>query len=151
MDFAGFISTLEPWQYWFAFAFILLIAELATGATTYLLWPAAAAGATALIALFGFTNWIAEVAIFAVLLIVFTWAGRPLVEAMKRERAAINLNERSASLIGARAVVANFANGVGHVQVQDTVWRATSDEALEAGQSVIVDSVDGATLKVKRV
>jgi membrane protein implicated in regulation of membrane protease activity len=34
--------------------------------------------------------------------------------------------------------------------VQDTVWRATSDEPLEAGQAVEIASVDGATLKVKR-
>jgi membrane protein implicated in regulation of membrane protease activity len=35
------------------------------------------------------------------------------------------------------------------VKVADTVWRAVSDEALTPGQTVIIDSVDGSTLKVK--
>jgi inner membrane protein len=54
-------------------------------------------------------------------------------------------------LIGTRGVVANFANGAGSVKVKDTVWRALSDETLEAGQEVEVTSVDGSTLRVKRV
>jgi inner membrane protein len=37
------------------------------------------------------------------------------------------------------------------VKVNDTVWRAMSDEALEAGQAVEIAAVDGVTLKVKRV
>jgi membrane protein implicated in regulation of membrane protease activity len=60
------------------------------------------------------------------------------------------LNERATALVGTRGVVQNFANGVGSVKVQDTVWRAVSDEALEAGQAVEVSGVDGATLRVKR-
>jgi inner membrane protein len=47
-------------------------------------------------------------------------------------------------------VVSNFANGVGSVKIADTMWRAVSEEALEAGQSVEVAAVDGTTLTVKR-
>ncbi len=148
MDLIGFFSTLGP-QHWLVLGLILLIAEMASG-TTYLLWPAVAAFVTALVSLLGLTNWIADIAIFAVLVIALTYFGRPLIERWKRDGAANGLNERSATLIGARGVVANFANGVGSVKVQDTVWRAVSDEALEAGAPVVVDSVDGATLKVKR-
>jgi hypothetical protein len=47
----------------------------------------------------------------------------------------------------------NFANGVGSREgARHGLARGTSDEALEAGQAVeVVDGVDGATLKVKRV
>lgn len=148
MDLVAFLTSMGP-THWLVLGLILLIAEMASG-TTYLLWPAVAAFATALISLTGATNWIADMAIFAVLVIALTWFGRPLVERWKRDGVASGLNERSASLIGSRGVVANFANGVGSVKVQDTVWRAVSDEALEAGAPVVVDSVDGATLKVKR-
>jgi membrane protein implicated in regulation of membrane protease activity len=137
-------------QHWVVLGLILLIAEMATG-TTYLLWPAVAAFLTALISWFGLTNWIAELAIFGVLVVVLTALGRPLVQRWRNEGAASGLNERSAALIGAGAIVTNFANGVGSVKVQDTVWRAVSDETLEAGQAVVIDSVDGVTLKVKRV
>ena len=72
-----------------------------------------------------------------------------MVRRWREEGAASNLNERSKTLIGTRGVITVFANGAGSVQVNDTIWRAVSNEALSAGQAVIVDSVDGTTLKVK--
>ena len=137
-------------QHWAVLGLILLIAEMVSG-TTYLLWPAVAAFATALVSWLAPTGWIAEVAIFAVLVVVLTYFGHPMVKRFRNEGAAHGLNERSQTLLGKRGVVQNFANGVGVVKVQDTVWRAVSDEALEAGQAVEIASVDGPTLKVKRV
>lgn len=148
MDLIAFLASMGP-MHWLVLGLVLLIAEMASG-TTYLLWPAVAAFITALISLAGATGWLADISMFAVLVIALTWFGRPLVERWKKEGAASGLNERSAALIGARGVIANFANGVGSVKVQDTIWRAVSDEALEPGQAVVVDSVDGATLKGKR-
>jgi membrane protein implicated in regulation of membrane protease activity len=89
-------------------------------------------------------------ALFAVLIIVLTYFGHPLVKRWRNEGAASGLNERNLSLIGKRGVVANFANGVGSVKIADTMWRAVSEEALAAGESVEVAAVDGVTLKVKR-
>lgn len=147
MDLIGFFTTMGP-QHWLVLGLILLIAEMASG-TTYLLWPAVAAFLTALLSLAGVTSWLVELAVFAVLVIALTWVGRPIVQRWRNEGAASGLNERSTALIGARGVVTVFANGVGSVKVADTVWRAVSDDALEAGQAVVIDSVDGATLKVK--
>jgi len=123
---------------------------MATG-TTYLLWPAVAAFATGLVAWLTPAGWVIEFSIFALLIIVLTYFGHPLVKNWRNENAANGLNERGSALVGARGVIANFANGVGSVKVRDTVWRAVSDEALEAGQAVEVAAVDGITLKVKRV
>jgi hypothetical protein len=136
-------------QHWLVIGLVLLIAEMATG-TTYLLWPAVAAFATALISFLGFTNWIADIAIFAVLVIVLTYFGQPIVRRWRSEGAANNLNNRAAQLIGVRGVVANFASGAGSVKVGDTLWRAVSDDVLEEGAEVEVVGVDGMTLKVKR-
>jgi inner membrane protein len=142
------LNTLGP-QHWAVLGLILLIAEMVSG-TTYLLWPAVAAFIVALISWVAPTGWIVEVAIFAVLILVLTYFGHPIVKRIRNEGAASGLNERSTTLIGKRGVIQNFANGVGSVKVQDTVWRATSDEALEAGQAVEIAAADGATLKVKR-
>lgn len=142
-----FLSSFGP-QHWLIFGLVLLIAEMASG-TTYLLWPAVAAFLTALISLAGITNWIADVAIFAVLVIVLTAFGRPLVQRWRSQNNAEGLNERSKTLIGTRGVITVFANGTGSVKIADTIWRAVSDEALLPGQTVVIDSVDGATLKVK--
>jgi inner membrane protein len=143
----AFLTSLGP-QHWLVFGLILLIAEMASG-TTYLLWPAVAAFLTALISLTGATNWVADMAIFAVLVIALTAFGRPLVQRWREEGGASGLNERSQTLVGTRGIITVFANGTGSVKVADTVWRAISDEALQPGQAVVVDSVDGSTLKVK--
>lgn len=144
----AFFTGLGP-QHWLVLGLILLIAEMVTG-TTYLLWPSVAAFLTALVSLIGVTNWIADMAIFALLVIALTYFGRPMVQRWREEGAASGLNERSLTLIGTRGEITVFANGAGSVKVADTVWRAVSDEALTPGEAVVVDSVDGATLKVKR-
>jgi inner membrane protein len=144
-----FLTSLGP-QHWLVLGLVLLIAEMASG-TTYILWPAVAAFITALIAWIAPTGWVAELGIFAALVIALTAFGRPLVQRWRSEGGAKGLNERGESLVGARGLVANFADGVGAVKVGDTVWRAVSDEALAAGDSVQITSVDGVTLQVKRV
>jgi membrane protein implicated in regulation of membrane protease activity len=142
-----FLTSLGP-QHWLVLGLILLIAEMASG-TTYLLWPAVAAFLTALISLAGLSNWIAEIAVFAVLVIALTWLGGPIVKRWREENKAEGLNERSKTLIGTQGVITVFANGAGSVKIADTIWRAVSDEALTPGQTVVIDSVDGATLKVR--
>jgi membrane protein implicated in regulation of membrane protease activity len=144
----AFFTELGP-QHWLVLGLILLIAEMASG-TTYLLWPAVAAFITALIGLAGVTNWMADIAIFAVLVIALTYFGRPLVRRWRDQGAASGLNERSQTLIGTRGEITVFKDGAGSVKVNDTVWRAVSEDTLTPGETVVVDSVDGVTLKVKR-
>ncbi len=144
-----FMTSLGP-QHWLVFGLVLLIAEMASG-TTYLLWPAVAAFLTALVSLTGATSWVADVGIFAALVIVLTVFGRPLVQSWRTQGGDATLNERSTSMIGAQGVITVFANGIGSMKINDTVWRVTSDEALTIGQAVVIDSVDGSTLKVKSV
>jgi membrane protein implicated in regulation of membrane protease activity len=134
---------------WLVLGLILLIAEMASG-TTYLLWPAVAAFITALLAWIAPTGWVVEIVVFGVLILVLTYFGHPLVKRWRNEGAANGLNERGTALIGSRGVVSTFANGVGSVRVHDTVWRALSEDDLQAGQEVEVTAVDGATLMVRR-
>ena len=116
-----------------------------------MLWPAAAAFITAAVSWSGLTNWIVDFGVFAFLVITLTALGRSLARTWRHKGGASGLNERGAQLIGGRGLVANFANGVGAVRVNDTVWRAVSDDALEAGASVEITAIDGVTLKVKRI
>ena len=51
---------------------------------------------------------------------------------------------------GINGEITVFKDGAGSVKVADTVWRAVSDEPLTPGETVVIASVDGATLKVKR-
>lgn len=138
--------------HWLALGLILLIAELTTG-TTYLLWPAVAAGLTGLLSLFMPMGFLTELAIFAVLTIALTLVGRPLVRNRLLLRpGSSTLNQRGQAMIGARGIATGaFMNGVGSVKVGDTVWRATSAEDIAAGQAVEITGVDGATIAVKPV
>jgi len=143
------LAAIEP-QHWFALGLTLLIAEMASG-TTYLLWPAVAAFIVGAISLTGATTWMLDVAVFAVLVIALTALGRPLVKRLRASGdTATTLNERSAQMIGARAVVTAFANGVGAVKINDSEWRAVSEESLSPGEAVEIAAVDGTTLKVRR-
>lgn len=143
-----FLASIEP-QHWLVLGLILLIAEMASG-TTYLLWPAVAAFVTASIAWVSPLSWVAELTLFAVLVIVLTAFGRPLVQRWRGEGVVSGLNERGQALVGTRAMLAEFSNGVGAVKVGDTMWRAVSAEALAPGERVEIVGVDGATLSVKR-
>ncbi|MGE0596496.1 MAG: NfeD family protein [Hyphomonadaceae bacterium] len=144
----AFVAAIEP-QHWFVLGLILLIAELTTG-TTYLLWPAVAAFIAGLIALTGATSGVVDLIIFAVLVIVLTALGRPLVQRFRDTGAADGLNDRAQGLVGARAIVTQFADGAGSVKVQDSVWRAVSAEALAPGDHVEIASAEGTTLTVRR-
>ncbi|MBY0562758.1 MAG: NfeD family protein [Hyphomonadaceae bacterium] len=146
---ATFLANMGP-MHWLVLGLVLLIAEMASG-TTYLLWPAVAAFLTALLAWLAPVGWVGEMAAFAALVIGLTWFGRPLVQRWRQEKPAQGLNERSATMIGARGVLVAFANGAGSVKVNDTVWRVVSEDALQPGETVEVADVDGVTLKVKRV
>ena len=141
------LAGLEP-QHWLVLGLVLLIAEMASG-TTYLLWPAMAAFATGALAYFAPVSWPVELAVFAVLVIALTLFGRPLVRRF-REQGDSQLNERATQMVGGRAIVTAFANGVGSVKINDSIWRPVSDEALAPGENVEIAAIDGATLKVKR-
>ena len=142
------LSQIAP-QHWLALAFVLLIAEMMSG-TTYLLWPAVAAGITGLVAFIPNVPWGVEVALFAVLVIALTAFGKPLVRNRLLHAPATTLNERAADLVGARGAAAgDFVNGLGAVRINDSVWRAKSDAPVAAGVTVEVLSVEGVTLTVK--
>jgi hypothetical protein len=143
----SFLDLIRP-EHWLILGGILLIAEISTG-TTYLLWPAVAAGLVGALSYFGLDG-ASGVAIFAVLVIVLTYFGRPLAQRLMKKDAPV-LNERAANMIGARCIAANdFVSGAGEVKINDSIWRATSDDPIEAGAALIITGAEGMLLKVKR-
>jgi membrane protein implicated in regulation of membrane protease activity len=144
------LTRIEP-MHWFAIGLAFLVAEVVTG-TTYLLWPAAAAVITAAFALVMPGNPLAHWAVFAVLTLGLTLTGHTYVRGrwLKRKEHLV-LNERAHTLVGMSGLADGaFAAGVGRVKLDDTVWRATSAEAIGAGERVEIVGVEGSTLLVKR-
>jgi membrane-bound serine protease (ClpP class) len=56
-------------------------------------------------------------------------------------------------LVGEHAIVRSALDPVGHVFVQGALWRAmaTDSEPLAVGDEVVVESIDGLTLRVRKV
>ena len=143
----GLLDVIRP-EHWLILGGVLLIAEITTG-TTYLLWPAVAAALVGVLAYLGIGG-APSVAIFAILVLVLTYFGRPLAQRLMKHDAPV-LNERAASMIGARCIAANdFVSGMGEVKINDSIWRATCEEPVEVGAALVIIAADGMMLKVKR-
>lgn len=148
----GLLQTFAGVEYWhwLALGLVLLLVELVTG-TTYLLWPAVAAWVTGLAAMIVPMPFTVQLIIFAVSVVLLLLFARPLVRNRLLAGPESDLNEPGRQLTGARGVaVAAFAQGEGRVKLGDTEWRAESDDAISAGDTVEVLGVNGSSLKVKR-
>jgi len=53
------------------------------------------------------------------------------------------------AMIGDRAVVVSLKEGEVEVEYQGEIWRAVSSQPLRAGQKVVIEGVEGLTLRVK--
>lgn len=149
MDLAGFYLA-HPFWAWVAAAAVFLAVEVATG-TTYLLWPAAAAGVVALLAALQLPPGI-DAAVFAVLTIALTLVGRRYV---RRMHDGPDINDPKHRLIGRRGAAAGaFERGEGRVFVDGKEWAAELDGegALTKGDPIEVQGVlDGGRLKVRAI
>lgn len=140
----------QPFWVWLAVGVILLAIEAAFS-TEWLLWPAVAAGVVAVLTAIGVPlGFWGEVALFAILTVAATLLSRRLVQRVNPSDAP-DINAREGRLVGQRAqVVQAFVDGRGRVFVSGAEWSAEIDGAAPlAGESVIVESIDGPKLKVR--
>jgi membrane protein implicated in regulation of membrane protease activity len=142
------LGQIEYWH-WLALGLVLLVGELTTG-STYLLWPAAAAWIAGLAVLLLGIAWPAQLAVFGVSAIGLTALGRSYLRGRWLTGADVAPpNEPAARLVGQTAVaVADFAHGEGRVRLGDSEWRAVSALPVRAGEAVVVERAEGATLHV---
>ncbi|HYW16470.1 MAG TPA: NfeD family protein [Allosphingosinicella sp.] len=141
---------LEPHWMWMLAAILLGIAELIVPGV-FLIWLAAAAAATGLIALaFGIALPF-QFAAFALLAIAAVFFGRRWYDNNPMPSADPLLNDRAARLTGRTVVVAQaIVNGEGRVRVGDSVWSCRGPDCAE-GSRVRIAGADGSCLKVEPV
>ena len=140
----------QPFWIWLALGVILLAVEAAFS-TEWLLWPAVAAGVVAVLTAIGLPlGFWGEVALFAALTVAATLLSRRLIHKLNPSDVP-DINARDSRLIGQRAqVVQAFVDGRGRVFVSGAEWSAEIEGAApSAGESVIVESIDGPLLKVR--
>jgi len=142
----------SPW-WWVALAILLGAVEMLTP-TTVLVWSAAAALATGLVLWLAPLGLSVQVALFAVLSIVFTLAGRAFVPRRLQPDDGSTLNRRADQVVGREAVVVAFDHGDGQITVDGVPWPARLDPGMpvpQAGDRVLVTGTDGIVVRVRPI
>lgn len=146
----GVIDGLGPWA-WIILGVILIGIEIFFPGL-FLIWIGLAALATGALDGLLDLSWQVSALIFAVLSVVFVFVGRALLGGRETEEGpGAMLNRRGDALVGRVFVLAQpIAGGEGRVRIDDSTWRVTGPDC-DAGVSVRVVRVDGATLVVEAV
>lgn len=145
------------WVFWCVLGAILVVAEIFTSGFV-LLWFGIGAFAAALAALLGVNSLGIQFFLFAVVSIGLIAASRTIfVNYFSREKAGTSLRTGVDALPGKIGTVVSSSRGAmqeGAVKVFGSTWTAypaAGEEPLEAGERVCVESVEGASLYVRRL
>lgn len=154
MDLIHMLDGMSPW-WWVIVGFALGSLEMAT-MSFFLIWPGIAALVMAgLMILAPNMTGALQIAIFAILSIILTFAGRYLLHKYGDGAEATDqtINNRAAQLVGQIAKVLEFTGGQGVVEINGIRWRAEWAEKQKStlGQSVRVTRADAMLLYVENL
>ena len=145
------------WLGWMILGVFLIVAEIFTSGFV-LLWFGIGALAAALLGLVGIDNMAIQFLVFAVVSISLTAASRTIfVNYFSREKTGQSLRSGVDALPGKIGTVVSSSRGAlqeGAVKVFGSTWTAypaPGEEPLEAGERVCVESIEGASIYVRRV
>jgi membrane protein implicated in regulation of membrane protease activity len=145
------------WILWSILGAILVVAEIFTTGFV-LLWFGIGALAAALAGFIGINSLFIQFMIFAAVSIGLTAASRTIfINYFSREKTGESLRSGVDALPGKIGTVVSSSRGAlqeGAVKVFGSTWTAypaAGEPPLEAGERVCVDSVEGASIYVKRV
>lgn len=142
---------------WAVLAATLIVAEIFTSGFV-LLWFGIGALAAAFLGLLGVDSLFVQFMVFAVVSIGLTAASRTIfINYFSREKTGGSLRSGVDALPGKIGTVVSSSKGALHegaVKVFGSTWTAypaPGEPPLEAGERVCVDSVEGASIYVKRI
>jgi membrane protein implicated in regulation of membrane protease activity len=145
------------WILWCILAAILIVAEVFTSGFV-LLWFGIGALAAAFAGIIGINSLALQFLIFAVVSVGLTAASRTIfVNYFSRETTGDSLRTGVDALPGKIGTVVSSSRGAmqeGAVKVFGSTWTAypaQGESALEAGERVKVESVEGASIYVRRI
>lgn len=145
------------WIFWLVLGAILIVAEVFTSGFV-LLWFGIGALAAAFAGLIGIDSLALQFLLFAGVSIGLTAASRTIfVNYFSREKTGESLRTGVDALPGKIGTVVSSSKGAMHegaVKVFGSTWTAypaPGEEPLEAGERVCVESVEGASIYVRRV
>jgi membrane protein implicated in regulation of membrane protease activity len=145
------------WILWAVLGAILIVAEIFTSGFV-LLWFGIGALAAAFAGLVGIDSLVVQFMIFAVVSIALTAASRTIfLNYFSREKTGESLRSGVDALPGKIGTVVSSSKGAMHegaVKVFGSTWTAypaAGEPPLEAGERVCVESIEGASIYVRRV
>jgi membrane protein implicated in regulation of membrane protease activity len=145
------------WILWCILGAVLIVAEVFTSGFV-LLWFGIGALAAGFAALIGIDSLLVQFLIFAVVSVGLTAASRTIfVNYFSRETTGDSLRTGVDALPGKIGTVVSSSRGAmqeGAVKVFGSTWTAypaEGESALEAGERVRVESVEGASIYVRRI
>ena len=145
------------WIFWCILGAILIVAEVFTTGFV-LLWFGIGALAAALAGILGVSNLAIQFVIFALVSVGLTAASRTIfVNYFSREKTGDSLRTGVDSLPGKIGTVVSSSRGSmqeGAVKVFGSTWTAypaEGESALEAGERVRVESIEGSSIYVRRI
>ena len=145
------------WVLWCILGAILIVAEIFTSGFV-LLWFGIGALVAAFAGLVGIDSLVLQFMIFAVVSIALTAASRTIfINYFSREKTGESLRSGVDALPGKIGTVVSSSKGAMHegaVKVFGSTWTAypaAGEPPLEAGERVCVESIEGASIYVRRV
>ncbi|MDE4010209.1 NfeD family protein [Glaesserella parasuis] len=143
---------LSGWTAWLIFGFILLILETLIAGIFIMWWGFAAIIVAILRILFPNISLGLPATIFAILAILFSLAWWKYQHSKdQQEDQQADLNARDHAMIGLQGTVVEVLDsGVARGKFGDTTWRVIGN-ALQVGDNIQVEKVDGITLFVRVV
>jgi membrane protein implicated in regulation of membrane protease activity len=143
------------WYIWFILAAVFIVAEIFTSGFV-LFWFGIGALLAGLLALSGFVGLPLQVTVFLITSILLTIASRTIFERFfLKGSPGRELKTGVEALTGSVGIVVETSSGSrqeGAVRVSGSTWRAfpVDDESLNAGDKVIIERVEGASVYVRR-
>jgi membrane protein implicated in regulation of membrane protease activity len=138
---------LGPWTWWIIAAVMLLL-ELAIPGV-FFMWLA---GAAAVLGIFTFLfplAWQYEIAIFAILAVIFLLVLRPRFKGRLEKSDRPNLGQRMYDYVGRRYVLEEpIVDGRGRIRIEDTTWEILGPDRAK-GEWITVTGVEGLRLRVE--
>ena len=136
----------DHWWWLIAAAFLGILEIFIPG--VFLVWMAAAAALTGIIAAILPISLPFQLAIFGLLAMAAVFGGRRVYERNPVASSDPDLNDRTARLIGQQVtVIGAIEHGEGRVKVGDSVWTARGTDA-QVGSRVVITGAQGSCLLV---
>jgi membrane protein implicated in regulation of membrane protease activity len=142
------VQALDYWH-WLSIGIVLLIAEVAFGGASFLMWVGFAALFTGVVTLLlpALMPWQVQLVVFGVASVASVLLWRRYVKDAPVE-GGVTLNKRGAEHIGKVVVLEEaIVGGNGRIRIDDTLWGVQGVDA-PAGSHVRIEALDGNVYRV---